>query len=84
MTSVRRGDQGAINVTTYRFFYDGKLGDSDGSLTVWAPTAQSMELLHYTECEGGEADVHPMQRGPQGTWAVDRPAEWDKHYFLLR
>jgi hypothetical protein len=74
----------ASHVTTCRFFYDGKLGDTDGSLTVWAPTAQSLELLHYTECSGGEADVHPMQRGPKGTWTVDRPAQWDQHYFLLR
>jgi hypothetical protein len=67
-----------------RFYYEGRLGDAEGSLTVWAPTAQSMELLHYTMCEGGEADVHPMTRGAQGTWAAERPAEWDKHFYLLR
>lgn len=68
-----------------RFFYEGELGDTaGGSLVVWAPTAQSMELLHFTECEGGEPEVLAMQRGPQGTWTLPRPAEWDKHYFFLR
>lgn len=67
-----------------RFFFDGKLGDTDGTVTVWAPTAQAMELLKFEAPEGGEAEVFQMQRGPKGTWTLPRPSNWDKHFYVLR
>lgn len=67
-----------------RFVYEGKLGDNGGEVTVWAPTAQSVELLHYAKAEGGEGDVLPMQPGDRGQWSCTRPPAWDKHYYRFR
>jgi hypothetical protein len=44
---------------------------------VWAPTAQQVELLHYQELRGGEADVLPMSRNSKGVWQYTRPREWE-------
>jgi len=77
------------------FKYDGPLGcwwdESKGTHTVavWAPTAQTMELLHFTTPHGGEPTVMPMARNAlgAGVWSVDLPkgASWWTYYkFRLK
>lgn len=51
---------------------------------MWAPTAQSVELLHYDRAEGGEGTAVAMQRGACGQWSCPRPADWDKHYYRFQ
>eukprot|EP00892_Ulva_mutabilis_P007082 jgi/Ulvmu1/4746/UM020_0030.1 len=66
------------------FFYDGSLGDDGGEVTLWAPTAQSVELLHYEKAEGGHGEAVVMRRGDRGQWSCPRPPEWDKQYYRFR
>lgn len=50
-------------------------------ISVWAPTAQSVELLHYGSAPRGDAPppaVHPMARGDRGVWSLEAPREWDR------
>lgn len=47
-----------------------QLGADAVSLHVWAPTAQNVELLLYSDARGGEAQVVQMQEGEQGVWSA--------------
>ncbi|KAG2441246.1 hypothetical protein HYH02_010089 [Chlamydomonas schloesseri] len=78
------------------YTYDGPLGDHpDGSssgggtghaITLWAPTAQKVELLHWgaSAPRGGQPQVHAMSRGRAGTWTLSRPAAWLWSYYTYR
>lgn len=54
------------------FYYDGPLGASEGGggthFGLWAPTAQSVELLFFDGPEGAPAESQPMSKGPAGSW----------------
>ncbi|KAK9903518.1 hypothetical protein WJX75_007894 [Coccomyxa subellipsoidea] len=69
-------------------FYDGPLGatltQDSVQLTVWAPTAQQMELLLWDGPRGGQAQVLPMSAGTSGTWTAFGPAEWVGKYYKYR
>jgi len=45
-------------------------------ISVWAPTAHIVELLHWEQLRGGEPTVFAMTRSAQGVWSYVRPAEW--------
>ncbi|MEJ7660832.1 MAG: alpha-amylase family glycosyl hydrolase [Hymenobacter sp.] len=46
-----------------------------GTLRVWAPTAEALRLRLYVAGAGGAAPAtHAMQRGPAGTWQLALPA----------
>ncbi|KAG2423818.1 hypothetical protein HXX76_014978 [Chlamydomonas incerta] len=71
--------------------YDGPLGDhpdpSGGGhrITLWAPTAQKVELLHWGAApRGGQPQVYPMARGAAGSWSLARPAGWLWSYYTYR
>ena len=45
-----------------------------GTLRVWAPTAEALRLRQYAAGAGGAATAtHDMQRGPAGTWQLSLP-----------
>ena len=83
-TSCGAPAAGQVSQLECRFVYDGHLGDLNGRLTVWAPTAQSVELLHYTTADGDDCEVTDMARGPYGQWTSFRPPAWDKHFYCFR
>ena len=68
------------------FYYAGRLGPvfSNGQLTinVWAPTAQSINLLLYTH----ENDTTPAQTLPMtetnGVWTVNGQSSWKGEYYV--
>ena len=68
------------------FYYSGKLGPvfSNGSLTinVWAPTAQSVKLLLYSN----QNDSTPAQTVPMtatgGVWTATGQDSWKGQYYL--
>ena len=81
--------QGLLDAT---HSYQGPLGykrsksSDSGSLTVWAPTAQSVDLIRWEEPRGGiPADALPMARGRKGEWTLDHiPRSWEGSYFKYR
>uniref|UniRef100_A0A383WMX3 pullulanase n=1 Tax=Tetradesmus obliquus TaxID=3088 RepID=A0A383WMX3_TETOB len=64
------------------FATDEPLGDHIGrdtksrAVSVWAPTAKKVELLHFWELRGGQPEVLPMACSERGVWSCARPAEW--------
>lgn len=46
-------------------------------ISVWAPTAVKVELLHWQDLRGGKYSVHDMERNDKGVWRFQRPAEWN-------
>lgn len=54
--------------------YDASMGKH--VISVWAPTAHIVELLHWEQLRGGEPTVFAMTRSAQGVWSYVRPAEW--------
>jgi hypothetical protein len=56
-------------------FYEGPLGaeiTKDAvTLRVWAPTAQSVELLLWDRPRGGEPQTLPMTEDRLGVWTVE-------------
>ncbi|KAG2494697.1 hypothetical protein HYH03_007213 [Edaphochlamys debaryana] len=70
--------------------YDGPLGDHPDAatgghaITLWAPTATDVKLLHYRAARGGEPEVLDMARGPGGSWSHPRPASWLWSYYTYR
>ena len=54
------------------FYYDGHLGAEEAEagthFGLWAPTAQSVELLIFNGPEEEPAESHHMQKGPAGSW----------------
>ncbi len=68
------------------FYYPGKLGavfaNGELSINLWAPTAQSVKLLLYTN----ENDTTPAQTLPMtkvnGVWTVAGEPSWKGQYYL--
>jgi hypothetical protein len=54
--------------------YDASMGKH--VISVWAPTAHIVEVLHWEQLRGGEPAVYGMTRSAQGVWTYVRPAEW--------
>jgi hypothetical protein len=65
-----------------RYFFDGALGDAGGALSVWAPTAQNVELLTFEEARGGQVGARVMHRGKHGVWHTPRPT--GQLFYLYR
>jgi len=71
------------------FFYDGELGPvvegGVASATVWAPTAQNVELLLYEGSNDVEpSQILPMTEDPQtGVWSA-QAGSWDRKYYRYR
>jgi len=73
------------------YTYDGELGvnfDQNGvpSLTVWAPTAQNVELLLYDDADPNtEPTVQPMfYNAMTGSWRTVGMPSWYGKYYLYR
>ncbi|GLC65145.1 Cytochrome c oxidase subunit 1 [Pleodorina starrii] len=79
--------QGVLDET---LTYDGPLGDHPDpatgghAITLWAPTATDVKLLHYRAARGGNAEVFQMTRGSGGTWTLPRPDDWLWSYYTYR
>eukprot|EP00879_Flechtneria_rotunda_P011613 GHRR01012130.1.p1 GENE.GHRR01012130.1~~GHRR01012130.1.p1 ORF type:complete len:951 (+),score=302.30 GHRR01012130.1:707-3559(+) len=71
-------------------YTDEPLGDhycekvKQHAVSVWAPTAQKVELLHWRQLRGGESEVHPMSCSNKGVWSCRRPAEWQNTAYKYR
>ncbi|TDN36531.1 type I pullulanase [Hymenobacter sp. UV11] len=67
-------------LSQYPFYQGPDLGltfdrAGQGTLRVWAPTAEALRLRLYAAGMGGAATAtHAMQRGPSGTWVLALPA----------
>ncbi len=69
------------------FFYAGPLGpvfsNNVPTVSVWAPTAQSVKLLLFT----GAADTSPVQTVPMtfnnGVWTAQGDNSWKGEYYLF-
>ncbi|GLI65180.1 hypothetical protein VaNZ11_008629 [Volvox africanus] len=80
--------QGVLDET---LTYDGPLGDhpndpatGGNAITLWAPTATDVKLLHYRAPRGGNPEVFQMTRGSGGTWTLPRPDDWLWSYYTYR
>lgn len=82
-TSARVAQADAL-VCACRFAYDGALGDSDGCVSVWAPTAQSVSLLVFDSARTEDFTEVAMARQERGCWQVAKDAAWDKKCYLYR
>lgn len=51
---------------------------------MWAPTAQSVQLVHYSAARGGGEDVHSMVEGAKGVWTLEVPESWRWQYYTYR
>lgn len=51
---------------------------------MWAPTAQSVQLVHYSAARGGGEDVHAMVEGEKGVWTLEVPETWRWQYYTYR
>ena len=64
----------------YPIYYGPDLGltfdrTGQGTLVVWAPTAEALRLRLYAAGAGGPAlATHPLRRGPGGSWSLTLPA----------
>jgi pullulanase len=73
---------------------DGADGGRVPTVTVWAPTAQRVELLLWDELPppgrqdawtpSGEPQVVPMAREDDGTWSVTGPSRWADRCYQLQ
>eukprot|EP00878_Enallax_costatus_P010482 GHUV01010944.1.p1 GENE.GHUV01010944.1~~GHUV01010944.1.p1 ORF type:complete len:704 (+),score=164.13 GHUV01010944.1:956-3067(+) len=72
------------------YYTDEPLGDhyckqtQSHVISVWAPTAQKVELLHFWELRGGQADVHTMKKNEKGVWSFRRPGDWKDTAYKYR
>ncbi|MCC2617790.1 pullulanase-type alpha-1,6-glucosidase [Aestuariibacter halophilus] len=66
------------------FAYDGNLGvqyaEGVPSVTLWAPTAQSVELVRY-DSDGNELARHSADAVSQGAYTFNGSADWDRQYY---
>ena len=73
-------DAARYPLSQYPFYQGPDLGltfdrAGQGTLRVWAPTAEALRLRLYAAGAGGAATAtHAMQRGPSGTWTLALPA----------
>lgn len=67
--------------------YDGDLGvtwaDGVPTLTVWAPTAQTVRLHRFADADPAtEAVIVEMSPGDAGQWSIIGDADWNGQYYL--
>ncbi|MGE5642853.1 MAG: DUF3372 domain-containing protein, partial [Byssovorax cruenta] len=92
---VRDADGKVVDVTGVQlwgvldalYLYDGPLGITwDGdvpTLSVWAPTAQSVTLNLFEGADSADAQKVPMQWDSQtGVWSVSGKADWKNKFYL--
>eukprot|EP00884_Botryococcus_braunii_P013168 jgi/Botrbrau1/21852/Bobra.0190s0065.1 len=96
--SVKEHDGTPVDATSVQIqgaldqlkMHNGPLGahvtEEGVGIHVWAPTAQSVELLLWEGPRGGEPLVVPMTEDSQGTWSaqVDRGWVWKYYTFRVR
>jgi len=68
------------------YIYDGDLGpvysEDSISLSLWAPTAQSVTLRLYDDEKNLAEEIDPSDSSPQdGVWRFDGPAGWDRMFY---
>ncbi|CAN5407580.1 hypothetical protein BH23BAC3_BH23BAC3_26920 [soil metagenome] len=69
------------------FIYDGDLGpvygDDSISLTLWAPTAQSVSLKIYDDEKNLLEEINPEEQSPtDGVWRFEGAiSDWDRHFY---
>eukprot|EP00775_Hariotina_reticulata_P002314 gene2314-2622_t len=69
---------------------DEPLGDhhckhsNSHKISVWAPTAQKVELLHFWQLRGSQPEVKEMSRNSKGVWSCPRPADWMSTCYKFR
>jgi len=70
------------------FSYDGPLGctmDRNGvTLSLWAPTALSVEVLLYDAASKGQAKVQAMTEDGSEVWRAQGPTRWNGKYYNYR
>lgn len=72
------------------FYTDEPLGHhfcpetKSSAISVWAPTAQKVELLHWWQLRGGEPEVHAMAVNERGVWSCPAPPEWMSTCYKFR
>ena len=57
------------------YFYEGSLGarqtpGGSWSISLWAPTAQTVSLELFQDPQGGSGEQVAMQRGERGQWTA--------------
>jgi pullulanase len=96
VTAIARDDTGkVVDVTGVQLWgvldalytYDGKLGimwDGDiPTLSVWAPTAQSVSLNLFNAVDAENAQKLPMQwDSATGVWSITGKADWKNKFYL--
>ncbi|GMH33472.1 hypothetical protein BSKO_01306 [Bryopsis sp. KO-2023] len=71
------------------YSYDGPLGphlskENDLAVSVWAPTAFRVELLHWESPTGGEMTTTPMEQAEKGVWTLKCPNDWMWQFYKFR
>ncbi|WP_377271861.1 pullulanase-type alpha-1,6-glucosidase [Peterkaempfera sp. SMS 1(5)a] len=55
------------------------------TLSLWAPTAQSVSVKLYDQATGGTPQTVPLRRDDStGVWSVTGPASWKGRYYLYQ
>ncbi|MFF4650629.1 pullulanase-type alpha-1,6-glucosidase [Streptomyces sp. NPDC001380] len=61
------------------------LHDGKATLSLWAPTAQSVSVKLYDGTKGGTPEVLPLKRDDAtGVWSVTGPASWKGRSYVYR
>ncbi len=71
------------------FAFDGPLGvhwnDGTPTVSVWAPTARSVELLLFSTSDSAQPTTLEMTRdNDSGTWSLIGTPDWKTQYYLFR
>jgi pullulanase-type alpha-1,6-glucosidase len=62
----------------------GPVWSGQPKLSVWAPTAQKVELALYRDAAGGSRTVKKMRRDDAtGVWSVNTDADWRGRYYTF-
>ena len=72
------------------FYYSGPLGGNFGngqspslSVSVWAPTAQSIQLLMFQNANDTKPATAVSMSEANGTWSADLDSSWRNKYYLF-
>lgn len=58
---------------------------SKSSFRIWAPTADEVQLLLYTEGSGGDECYSLMMNSDEcGTWVASLPGDWKGKFYVFR
>ncbi|MCB9153736.1 MAG: pullulanase-type alpha-1,6-glucosidase, partial [Caldilineae bacterium] len=73
-------DNGTADNATLGVTYSG----GAPTVSVWAPTAQSVTLKRYAASAGAEVGSHAMTLDPaSGVWSVAGDSSWDRQFYLF-